>query len=142
MLTLNCSLYRAENKQTKPTILNMVNFNFQNSLCLCQRLKMWCYFQLKLSIELYLSDIFCFFVILLSSFIHMAQLKKCVDFTSSKMEVKWGNRLTLFCRVQPLQSRPALCDPMNCSSPGSCVRGILQARILDRIAISSFKGSS
>ena len=72
----------------------------------------------------------------------MAQLKKCVDFTSSKMEVKWGNRLTLFCRVQPLQSRPALCDPMNCSSPGSCVRGILQARILERIAISSFKGSS
>ena len=29
-----------------------------------------------------------------------------------------------------------LCDPMNCSPPGSSVHGILQARILEWIAIS------
>ena len=34
------------------------------------------------------------------------------------------------------QSCPALCDPVGCSSPGSCVRGIFQARILELIAIS------
>ena len=36
---------------------------------------------------------------------------------------------------------PTLCDPVDCSPPGSSVRGILQARILGWIAISSFKES-
>ena len=40
------------------------------------------------------------------------------------------------------QSRPTLCDPMGCSPPGSSVRGILQARILEWIAISFSRGSS
>ena len=30
---------------------------------------------------------------------------------------------------------PALCDPMNCSPPDSSVHGILQARILEQVAI-------
>ena len=34
-----------------------------------------------------------------------------------------------------LQSCPALCDPMGCSPPGSSVRGILQARILEWVAM-------
>ena len=34
------------------------------------------------------------------------------------------------------QSCPTLCDPMNCSSPGSSVHGILQARVLEWVAIS------
>ena len=33
------------------------------------------------------------------------------------------------------QSGPTLCDPKNCSPPGSSVHGILQARILKWIAI-------
>ena len=36
---------------------------------------------------------------------------------------------------------PILCDAMNCSPPGSFVHGILQARILEWVAISS-RGSS
>ena len=36
-----------------------------------------------------------------------------------------------------LQSCPALCDPMDRSPPGSSVRGILQARILDWVAMPS-----
>ena len=40
------------------------------------------------------------------------------------------------------QSCPTLCDPMDCSPPGSSVRGILQARILEWVAISSSRGSS
>ena len=34
------------------------------------------------------------------------------------------------------QSCPTLCDPMDCSPPGPSVRGILQARILEWVAIS------
>ena len=40
------------------------------------------------------------------------------------------------------QSCPTLCDPMDCSPPGSTVHGILQARILEWVAISLSKGSS
>ena len=39
-------------------------------------------------------------------------------------------------------SCPTLCDPMDCSLPGSSVHGILQARILERVAIFSSRGSS
>ena len=39
-------------------------------------------------------------------------------------------------------SCPTLCDPKYCSPPGSSVHGILQARILEWVAISSSKGSS
>ena len=35
-----------------------------------------------------------------------------------------------------------LCDPMDCSQPGSSVHGISQARLLDWVAISSSRGSS
>ena len=35
------------------------------------------------------------------------------------------------------QSCPTLCDPMDCSLPGSCVHGISQARILEWAADSS-----
>ena len=40
------------------------------------------------------------------------------------------------------QSCPTLCDPMDCSPPGSSVHGILHARILEWVAISFSKGSS
>ena len=35
-----------------------------------------------------------------------------------------------------------LCDPMDCSPPGSFVHGILQARILEWVAISFFINKS
>ena len=40
------------------------------------------------------------------------------------------------------QSCPTLCDPMDCSPPGSSVHGILQARIVDWVTISFSRGSS
>ena len=40
------------------------------------------------------------------------------------------------------QSCLILCDPVNCSPPGSSVHGILQARILERVDISFSRGSS
>ena len=36
---------------------------------------------------------------------------------------------------------PTLCDPMDCSLPGSFVHGILQARMLKWVAISFSRGS-
>ena len=44
------------------------------------------------------------------------------------------------CVCSVAQSCPTLCDPMDCSPPGSLVHGILQARILEWIAISYFRG--
>ena len=39
-------------------------------------------------------------------------------------------------RSEVAQSCPTLCDPMDCSPPGSSIHGILQSRILERVAIS------
>ena len=39
-------------------------------------------------------------------------------------------------------SHVRLCDPLDCSPPGSSVHGILQERILEWVAISSSRGSS
>ena len=39
-------------------------------------------------------------------------------------------------------SCPTLCDPMDCSLPGSSVRGIFQAKILEWVAISFSRRSS
>ena len=41
-----------------------------------------------------------------------------------------------------LQSCPTLCDSIDCSPPGSSVRGILQARILEWVAMPSSRRSS
>ena len=40
------------------------------------------------------------------------------------------------------QSYPTLCNPMDCNLPGSSVHGILQARILEWVAIPFSRGSS
>ena len=40
------------------------------------------------------------------------------------------------------QSRPTQCDPVVCGPPGSSVHGILQARILEQVAMPSSRGSS
>ena len=40
------------------------------------------------------------------------------------------------------QSCVTLCDPMDCSLPGSFVQGILQARMLEWIAIVFSRGPS
>ena len=45
-------------------------------------------------------------------------------------------------KVKVAQSCPTLCDPMVCSPPGSSVHGILQARILEWVAIPFSRGSS
>ena len=54
-----------------------------------------------------------------------------------------SDRVTLVeVKVLVPQSCPALCDPMDCSPRGSAVHGILQPRILEWVAIPSFRGAS
>ena len=64
------------------------------------------------------------------------EIKRCLLLgrkALTNLEVKWS---------EVAQSCPTLCDPMDCSLPGSSVHGILQARILEWIAISFSRGSS
>ena len=51
-------------------------------------------------------------------------------------------KLYMKMKVLFFQSCLILCDPMNCSLPGSSVHGILQARILEWVAIPFSSGSS
>ena len=44
--------------------------------------------------------------------------------------------------AKPLQSCPTLCNSMDCSPPGSSVHGILQARVLEWVAMPSSRESS
>ena len=44
--------------------------------------------------------------------------------------------------TKSLQSCPTLCDPMDCSPPACPVHGILQTKILERVAMPFSRGSS
>ena len=48
----------------------------------------------------------------------------------------------VMCCAKSLQSCHTLCDPMDYSPPGSSAHGILQARILESIAMPSYRGYS
>ena len=50
--------------------------------------------------------------------------------------------LTQRVHAKLLQSCPTLCDPMDCSLPGSFVLGILQARTVEWVAMPSSRGYS
>ena len=58
------------------------------------------------------------------------QLRACIS---------WGASVR---RCIHSQSSLTLCEPMDCSSPGSSVHGISQARTLEWVACSSSRGSS
>ena len=50
---------------------------------------------------------------------------------------KWAiKRNAAAAAAKSLQSCPTLCDPMDCSLPGSSVHGIFQARVLEWGAIA------
>ena len=52
--------------------------------------------------------------------------------------VKWNKSEEV--RSEVAQSCPTLCDPMDCSLPGSSLHGILQARVLEWVAIFLLQG--
>ena len=63
-------------------------------------------------------------------------------FSSISVEDPAGCFLIYSVCVKSLQSCPVLCYPTDCSALGSSVDGILQARILEWVAMPSARGSS
>ena len=62
---------------------------------------------------------------------------------ANQRRVWWGSDATERVSVCVCsQSCPTLCDPMDYSSPGSSVHGVLHARVLEWVAISFCRGSS
>ena len=59
---------------------------------------------------------------------------------SAKSEIYIPN--TFYKASATLLQCPTLCDPMDCSSPGSSVHGILQDKILEWVVMPSSRGSS
>ena len=53
-----------------------------------------------------------------------------------------GAKFHYMCESEVAQLCPTLWDPVDCSPPGSSVHGILQARILEWVAISFSRGFS
>ena len=48
--------------------------------------------------------------------------------------------LCIHVHAKSLQSCPTLCDPMDCSLPGSSLHGVLQARRLEWVAVPFLQG--
>ena len=63
-------------------------------------------------------------------------------FGASQTQVQIMTFTSCVCACLVAQSYLTLCNPMNCSPPGSSVREIILARILERVVISSSEGSS
>ena len=68
---------------------------------------------------------------------------ECHFFLTFTLDPRWESRRnrkdTLWrccCCCLVTKSCPTLCKPMDCNAPGSSVHGILQVRILERVAIS------
>ena len=59
------------------------------------------------------------------------------------LQISSGNPSSQLARVSEVaQLCPTLCDTLDCSPPGSSVHGMLQARILEWVAISFSRDSS
>ena len=56
------------------------------------------------------------------------------DMSTHSMSMKESESATQLCLI--------LCNPVDCSPPGSSVHGILQARMLERLAVAFSRGSS
>ena len=65
----------------------------------------------------------------------------------SALQQSWLETVVIRVQLKPMgsvcaQSCPTLCNPLDCSPPGSSVHGVSQARIQEWVAISSSRGSS
>ena len=64
----------------------------------------------------------------------------CLCSKEKSPDKRWAWQVKV--KVLVAQSCLTLCDPVDCSPPGSSAHGIPQARILESVAISSYRGSS
>ena len=68
--------------------------------------------------------------------------RECPRQMSFFLKYSWFTMLCYFLPAKSIQWCLILCNPTDCSPPSSSVHGILQARILEWVAISSSSGSS
>ena len=92
---------------------------------------------------------FMYFTVLLASFPFSVILIPFLELDGRNIWEKQNKECMCLCAylyiyvcVKVDQLCPTLCDPMDCSLPGSSAHGILQTRILRWVAITSSMGSS
>ena len=68
--------------------------------------------------------------------------KKKVSFLSNPKEGQCQRMFKVLVKVLVFQLCPALCNPMDCSLSGFSVHGVLQARILEWVAMPFSRRSS
>ena len=56
--------------------------------------------------------------------------------------VNISNNIFLILKVKVAQSCPTPCNSLDCSPPGSSIHEVFQARIVEWVVISYFRGSS
>ena len=109
-------------------------FHFPSPICLFEPLY---FIQICLLSPLIFVSVFHFF----TSFVILYDIKKKICHPTSfnifvlLAFMLWVSILSSL-KVLVAQSRLTLCDPVDCSPPGSSVHEILQARILEWVAIS------
>ena len=69
-------------------------------------------------------------------------MNMCHDSLCCTAETNTASESNYGAGAKSLPSRLTLCNAMDCSPPGSSVHGILQARILEWVAMPSSRGSS
>ena len=74
-------------------------------------------------------------------FVNCLELRIVFTFLVGCKKIKEEDNRDYIWLANSFQSGPTLCDSMDCSPPGSSVHGILQARILVWVAMSSSRGS-
>ena len=132
------------------TINTEARSSTSNEIITCWRLGWWLpFFSNKLFLIKVCTLLFLDIILLLSHFSHV---RPCATHRRqpTRLPHPWdspgkntgvGCHFLLQCmkvksESQVTQLFPTLCDPMDCSLPGSSVHGILQARILEWVAIS------
>ena len=76
-----------------------------------------------------------YFIITTNRVKYLKTMSHCCIPENDILKINYGSMLVA-------QLHPTLCDPMDCSLPSSSVHGILQARILEWVAIPFSRGSS
>ena len=74
-------------------------------------------------------------------YMHNAYKVRC-DVRKGEWARAQGLTVCACAHAKSLQWCPSLCDPLDCGPPGSSAHGILQARILQWVAMTSSRGSS
>ena len=78
------------------------------------------------------------------SLVSLTSLSACNGFSPNWWILSPFFGLPQWCGGKQVESEscPTLCNPIDCSLPGSFVHGIFQAKVLEWVATSFFRGSS